>query len=117
MVIFKIILDMTEFKMILYLMIFRFIGEESVAAGEKCQMTDKKTWIIDPIDGTTNFIHSNPQICTILAFMVDKVRTMVENTIETVLARWWSSLLCTTLYWTSSGLLGEGRVQNIMGRR
>ena len=87
MVIFKIILDMTEFKMILYMMIFRFIGEESVAAGEKCQMTDKKTWIIDPIDGTTNFIHSNPQICTILAFMVDKVRKIVENTIETVLAR------------------------------
>ena len=96
---------------------FRFIGEESVAAGEKCQMTDKKTWIIDPIDGTTNFIHSNPQICTILAFMVNKVRSMVENTIETVLARWWSLVLCTTLCWTSCGLLGEARVQNIMGRR
>ena len=96
---------------------FRFIGEESVAAGEKCEMTDKKTWIIDPIDGTTNFIHSNPQICTILAFMVDKVRAMVENSIETVLARWWSLVLCTTLCLTSCGLLGEDRVQNIMGRR
>ena len=51
---------------------FRFIGEESVAAGEKCELTEKKTWIIDPIDGTTNFISSNPQICTILGFMVDK---------------------------------------------
>jgi len=49
-----------------------FIGEESVAAGEKCELTEKKTWIIDPIDGTTNFISSNPQICTILGFMVDK---------------------------------------------
>ena len=36
-------------------------------------MTDSKTWIIDPIDGTTNFIHQNPQICTILAFLVEKV--------------------------------------------
>ena len=43
-----------------------------MAAGEKCELTEKKTWIIDPIDGTTNFISSNPQICTILGFMVDK---------------------------------------------
>ena len=51
----------------------RFIGEESVAAGDNCTLTDDQTWIIDPIDGTTNFISSNPQICTILAFMVGKV--------------------------------------------
>ena len=53
----------------------RFIGEESVAGGEKCELTSAKTWIIDPIDGTTNFISSNPHICTILGFMVDKVST------------------------------------------
>ncbi|XP_014674666.1 PREDICTED: inositol monophosphatase 1-like, partial [Priapulus caudatus] len=35
----------------------RFIGEESVAAGEKCELTDHPTWIIDPVDGTTNFVH------------------------------------------------------------
>ena len=51
-----------------------FIGEESVAGGDKCQLTAAKTWIIDPIDGTTNFINSNPHICTILAFMVNKAR-------------------------------------------
>lgn len=34
-----------------------FIGEESVAAGEKSVLTDSPTWIIDPIDGTTNFVH------------------------------------------------------------
>jgi len=50
----------------------RFIGEESVAGGEKCELTDLNTWIIDPIDGTTNFISSNPHICTILGFMVEK---------------------------------------------
>ncbi|KAI6075015.1 Inositol monophosphatase 1 isoform X1 [Aix galericulata] len=33
-----------------------FIGEESVAAGEGSILTDNPTWIIDPIDGTTNFI-------------------------------------------------------------
>ena len=36
---------------------FSFIGEESVAAGEKSILTDSPTWIIDPIDGTTNFVH------------------------------------------------------------
>ncbi|KAI5106544.1 inositol monophosphatase 2 [Silurus meridionalis] len=34
-----------------------FIGEESSAAGEKCVLTDSPTWIIDPIDGTCNFVH------------------------------------------------------------
>ena len=56
-----------------------FIGEESVAAGAKCRLTDDKTWIIDPIDGTTNFINSNPHICTILAFMVDKAGTRLNR--------------------------------------
>ena len=36
---------------------FRFIGEESVAGGQKIEYTDAPTWIIDPIDGTTNFVH------------------------------------------------------------
>lgn len=48
----------------------RFIGEESTAGGVKCELTKQPTWVIDPIDGTTNFIHSNPNICTILAFIV-----------------------------------------------
>lgn len=34
-----------------------FIGEESVAAGEGSILTDNPTWILDPIDGTTNFVH------------------------------------------------------------
>uniref|UniRef100_A0A2D4GZJ8 Inositol-phosphate phosphatase n=1 Tax=Micrurus corallinus TaxID=54390 RepID=A0A2D4GZJ8_MICCO len=34
-----------------------FIGEESVAAGAGSILTDSPTWIIDPIDGTTNFVH------------------------------------------------------------
>ncbi|KAJ8303054.1 hypothetical protein KUTeg_019450 [Tegillarca granosa] len=36
----------------------KFIGEESVADGHKCEWTDDPTWIIDPIDGTSNFVHS-----------------------------------------------------------
>lgn len=36
---------------------YSFIGEESVAAGAPSVLTDNPTWIIDPIDGTTNFVH------------------------------------------------------------
>ena len=35
----------------------RVIGEETVADGCKINFTDDPTWIIDPIDGTSNFIH------------------------------------------------------------
>lgn len=50
----------------------KFIGEESVAAGSGCVLTGEPTWVIDPIDGTTNFVSSNPNMCTILGFMVNK---------------------------------------------
>ena len=36
----------------------RFIGEETTAeTGAQLELTDDPTWIIDPIDGTTNFVH------------------------------------------------------------
>ena len=54
----------------------KFIGEESVAAGSGCVLTGEPTWVIDPIDGTTNFVSSNPNMCTILGFMVHKVMTL-----------------------------------------
>jgi myo-inositol-1(or 4)-monophosphatase len=33
----------------------KFIGEESWAAGEHNELTDEPHWIVDPIDGTSNF--------------------------------------------------------------
>ncbi|XP_060901539.1 inositol monophosphatase 1 [Labrus mixtus] len=50
----------------------RFIGEESVAEGEPCVLTDEPTWIIDPIDGTTNFVHAFPFIAVSIGFSVNK---------------------------------------------
>ncbi len=50
----------------------RFIGEESVAAGEKCDLTDSPTWIVDPVDGTMNFVHSFPHSCISLAVLYQK---------------------------------------------
>ncbi|XP_026873957.2 inositol monophosphatase 1-like isoform X1 [Electrophorus electricus] len=49
-----------------------FIGEESVAAGASSVLTDNPTWIIDPIDGTTNFVHRFPFVSVSIGFTVNK---------------------------------------------
>lgn len=48
----------------------KFIGEESVSEGSQCTLTDDPTWIIDPIDGTMNFVHSFPHSCISLALFI-----------------------------------------------
>ncbi|XP_063986994.1 inositol monophosphatase 1-like [Diachasmimorpha longicaudata] len=54
----------------------RFIGEETTASGAKAQLTDAPTWVIDPIDGTMNFVHGLPHTCISVALLVDKVTEM-----------------------------------------
>ncbi|XP_076146526.1 inositol monophosphatase 1-like isoform X2 [Alosa pseudoharengus] len=49
-----------------------FIGEESVSAGEPCILTDNPTWIVDPVDGTTNFVHGFPFVAVSIGFAVNK---------------------------------------------
>jgi myo-inositol-1(or 4)-monophosphatase len=58
---------------IINLFCFRFIGEESTATGIKCELTDEPTWIIDPVDGTMNFVHGYPNVCVSVALWVNKV--------------------------------------------
>ncbi|KAK0199202.1 hypothetical protein DFS33DRAFT_1369870 [Desarmillaria ectypa] len=42
---------------------FKFIGEESYAAGSRPEWTEEPTFCVDPIDGTTNFVHGFPWVC------------------------------------------------------
>uniref|UniRef100_A0A8C5QQZ5 Inositol-1-monophosphatase n=1 Tax=Leptobrachium leishanense TaxID=445787 RepID=A0A8C5QQZ5_9ANUR len=49
-----------------------FIGEESTAAGSTCLLTDDPTWIIDPIDGTCNFVHRFPTVAVSIGFAVNQ---------------------------------------------
>ncbi|XP_015607059.1 inositol monophosphatase 1 [Cephus cinctus] len=51
----------------------KFIGEESSSPGEKIELTDAPTWIIDPIDGTMNFVHGLPHTCVSIGLLIDKV--------------------------------------------
>ncbi|CUS23702.1 LAQU0S11e02344g1_1 [Lachancea quebecensis] len=50
---------------------FKFVGEESFVPGETT-ITDEPTFIIDPIDGTTNFVHDFPFSCTSLGLALNK---------------------------------------------
>ncbi|GCF01519.1 inositol monophosphate 1-phosphatase inm1 [Zygosaccharomyces mellis] len=50
---------------------FQFIGEESYVKGVT-KITDDPTFIIDPIDGTTNFVHDFPFSCTSLGMTLNK---------------------------------------------
>lgn len=50
----------------------KVIGEETVAGGCKINYTDDPTWIIDPIDGTSNFIHRLPYTCVSIGLTINK---------------------------------------------
>ncbi|GAB5033114.1 myo-inositol-1(or 4)-monophosphatase [Nannochloropsis oceanica] len=50
-----------------------FIGEEEASAnGVIPDLTSAPTWLIDPIDGTTNFVHGCPFSCVSIALAVDQ---------------------------------------------
>lgn len=55
---------------------FRFIGEESYAGGDRPSLTNEPTWIVDPIDGTTNFVHGFPYVAISIGFCVDSIPTL-----------------------------------------
>lgn len=50
-----------------------FIGEESDAEGVISEFSNHPTWIVDPIDGTTNFVHGFPEVCISIGFVLNKL--------------------------------------------
>eukprot|EP00099_Drosophila_melanogaster_P021952 NP_649294.1 uncharacterized protein Dmel_CG9391, isoform A [Drosophila melanogaster] len=52
----------------------KFIGEEESSGAEGVKkLTDEPTWIIDPVDGTMNFVHAFPHSCISVGLKVNKV--------------------------------------------
>jgi myo-inositol-1(or 4)-monophosphatase len=53
---------------------YRILAEESVTGHKQTEMvlTDAPTWVIDPIDGTNNFIHGISFICISIALVIEK---------------------------------------------
>lgn len=50
-----------------------FIGEEETSEGKQAILTNAPTWIIDPIDGTMNFVHSFPHSAISIALKINKI--------------------------------------------
>jgi myo-inositol-1(or 4)-monophosphatase len=53
---------------------FSLVGEETVSSSEskKVNLTDNPTWVVDPVDGTTNFVHGFPFVCISVGLVVKK---------------------------------------------
>lgn len=49
----------------------KFIAEESTGKNLP-ELTDDPTWIIDPIDGTLNYVHCFPHTCVVIGIAVKK---------------------------------------------
>lgn len=65
----------------------KFISEEDTAKRYKNvikDLTDAPTWIIDPIDGTSNFIKQIPHTCISIGLVVNKqiVLGLVNNPVQ-----------------------------------
>jgi len=50
----------------------KFIGEEDTATGREIVLTDDITWVIDPVDGTTNFVCGFPYTAVCIGIMENK---------------------------------------------
>jgi myo-inositol-1(or 4)-monophosphatase len=53
---------------------FSFMGEETYKPGDV--LSAEPTFIVDPIDGTTNFIHGFPYVSISLGFAIDRTPTV-----------------------------------------
>lgn len=54
----------------------RFIGEEESEVNGIKKLTDDPTWIIDPIDGTANFVRGLKITCVSIGLVIKKVQTL-----------------------------------------
>jgi fructose-1,6-bisphosphatase/inositol monophosphatase family enzyme len=53
----------------------QFVGEETTFAegAANSAFVDAPTWIIDPLDGTTNYVHGYPFVAVSIALAINKV--------------------------------------------
>ncbi|KAM4064719.1 inositol monophosphatase family protein [Hirsutella rhossiliensis] len=66
-----------------------FMGEETYKPGTR--LGPEPTFVVDPIDGTTNFVHSVPNACTSLGLAIDR------SPVVGVIYNPWQDLLFTAI--------------------
>ncbi|CAI5950030.1 unnamed protein product [Closterium sp. NIES-65] len=50
----------------------KFIGEEESSERGTAGLGDDPTWMVDPLDGTTNFVHRYPFVCVSIGLAINK---------------------------------------------
>jgi myo-inositol-1(or 4)-monophosphatase len=53
-----------------------FLGEEDPQAKAGKVATDRPTWIVDPLDGTANYVHDVPAYCVSVGLLVEGIPTV-----------------------------------------
>ena len=59
--------------------------------GFTSELTDAPTWMVDPVDGTTNFVHRFPFVCVCIGLAIKKQVQVLSVLLRR--SRWVSSLL------------------------
>jgi histidinol-phosphatase len=67
------------------------IGEEFGNVGENLHGAGSRTWIIDPIDGTANFMRGVPVWATLIALAVDGKPVLSVVSAPAMGRRWWAA--------------------------
>jgi len=67
------------------------IGEEYGTVGENLHGQGSRTWIIDPIDGTANFMRGVPVWATLIALAIDGKPTVSVVSAPAMGRRWWAA--------------------------
>ena len=67
------------------------IGEEYGTVGENLHGAGSRTWIIDPIDGTANFMRGVPVWATLIALAVDGKPVVGVVSAPAMGRRWWAA--------------------------
>lgn len=89
---------------------FSFVGEETYVAGET-KVTPAPTFIVDPIDGTTNFVHGYPHgFCISLGFALDR-RPAVGVVYNPALDTLWTAIKGQGAYCQRNASLEPGKGQ------
>ncbi len=66
------------------------ISEELPDNPENLQEISGATWIIDPLDGTTNYLHGHPMHCSSVAFSIDREAVVAAVSCGPTGEKWWA---------------------------
>ena len=69
---------------------FRVVGEEN---GPDSSRTGTAAWYVDPIDGTTNFVHGHPFYCVSVGLVVDTNQPIVGAIVAPSLHTEWTGVV------------------------